>query len=92
MSKPWSVLILDDDPGVRQSMRLCLEVDGARVLGVGTPAGALDALDHGLFDVVSFDLWLKLSWPSRAPRAGVGGCRAGYTMDTAFVEGVPLGR
>lgn len=59
MNTPWSVLILDDDPGVRQSIRLCLEVDGARVLGVGTPAGALEALERGRFDVVFLDLWLK---------------------------------
>jgi NtrC-family two-component system response regulator AlgB len=59
MNTPWSVLILDDDPGVRQSIRLCLEADGARVLGVGTSAGALEALDRGRFDVVFLDLWLK---------------------------------
>ncbi len=54
-----SALILDDDPGVRQSIRLCLEVDGARVLGVGTSAGALEALERSRFDVVFLDLWLK---------------------------------
>jgi NtrC-family two-component system response regulator AlgB len=55
----WSALIVDDDPGVRQSLRLCLESDGARVLGVGTPSGALDALERGRFDVVFLDLWLQ---------------------------------
>jgi NtrC-family two-component system response regulator AlgB len=55
----WSVLIIDDDPGVRQSLRLCLEPDHARVLGVGTSSGALDALDRGRFDVVFLDLWLQ---------------------------------
>ena len=59
MNTPWSALILDDDPGVRQSIRLCLEADGARVLGVGTSAGALEALERGRFDVVFLDLWLK---------------------------------
>lgn len=59
MNTPWSVLILDDDPGVRQSMRLCLEADGARVLGVGTSAGAREALERGCFDVVFLDLWLN---------------------------------
>jgi NtrC-family two-component system response regulator AlgB len=59
MNTPWSVLILDDDPGVRQSIRLCLEVDGARAMGVGTSAGALEALERGRFDVVLLDLWLK---------------------------------
>jgi two-component system, NtrC family, response regulator AlgB len=55
----WSALILDDDPGVRQSIRLCLEVEGVRVLGVGTSAGALEALERSRFDVVYLDLWLK---------------------------------
>lgn len=59
MNTDWSVLIVDDDPGVRQSVRLCLEVDNARVLGVGTSAGALDALERSRFDVVFLDLWLQ---------------------------------
>jgi NtrC-family two-component system response regulator AlgB len=54
----FSALVIDDDAGVRQSLRLCLEADGARVLGVGTVAGALEALDRGRFDVVLLDLWL----------------------------------
>src|SRR6516162_4095869 len=59
MDTTWSALIVDDDPGVRQSVRLCLEVDKVRVLGVGTAAGALEALERGRFDVVFLDLWLK---------------------------------
>jgi NtrC-family two-component system response regulator AlgB len=55
----WSALIIDDDPGVRQSLRLCLESDQARVLGVGTASGALEALERSRFDVVFLDLWLK---------------------------------
>ena len=54
----WSALIIDDDPGVRQSLRLCVETDGARALGVATSAGALEALERGTFDVVILDLWL----------------------------------
>src|SRR5216683_565965 len=59
MNTTWSALIIDDDPGVRQSVRLCLEVDNVRVLGVGTAAGALGALERGRFDVVFLDLWLQ---------------------------------
>ncbi len=59
MSTAWSALIVDDDPGVRQSMRLCLEADNARVMTVGTSAGALEALDRSWFDVVYLDLWLQ---------------------------------
>jgi NtrC-family two-component system response regulator AlgB len=59
METAWSALVLDDDPGVRQSLRLCLETDKARVLGVGTAAGALEALERSRFDVVFLDLWLQ---------------------------------
>jgi NtrC-family two-component system response regulator AlgB len=59
MDASWSALIVDDDPGVRQSVRLCLESDNARVLGVGTSAGALDALERSRFDVVFLDLWFQ---------------------------------
>jgi NtrC-family two-component system response regulator AlgB len=59
MEATWSALIVDDDPGVRQSVRLCLESDQARVLGVGTSAGAIDALERSRFDVVFLDLWLQ---------------------------------
>jgi two-component system, NtrC family, response regulator AlgB len=59
MDTTWSALVIDDDPGVRQSMRLCLEADNARVMGVATSAGALEALDRSYFDVVFLDLWLQ---------------------------------
>ena len=54
----WSALVVDDDTGIRQSLRLCLEAVGGRVLGVGTSAAALEALDRATFDVVLLDLWL----------------------------------
>ncbi len=55
---PWAALVVDDDAGVRQSLRLCLEAAGARVLGVATGGAALEALDRGHFDIVFLDLWL----------------------------------
>ena len=55
---PWAALVVDDDPGVRQSLRLCLDAVGARVLGVATGSAALEALDRSHFDVVFLDLWL----------------------------------
>lgn len=36
MDASWSILVIDDDPSVRQSLPLCLEAEGARVLGVGS--------------------------------------------------------
>jgi NtrC-family two-component system response regulator AlgB len=59
MNTTWSALIIDDDPNIRQSLRLCLEADGCRVMGVGTAAAAVDAIARSRFDVVFLDLWLK---------------------------------
>jgi hypothetical protein len=28
----WTALVIDDDLGIRQALRLCLEVNGVRVL------------------------------------------------------------
>jgi two-component system, NtrC family, response regulator AlgB len=58
MDTTYAVLIVDDDTGIRQSVRLCLEPEGARVLGVGTSAGALELLERSRFDLVFLDLWL----------------------------------
>jgi NtrC-family two-component system response regulator AlgB len=59
MDTTWSALVVDDDPGVRQSVRLCLEADEARVFTVGTGAGAMEALERTRFDIVFLDLWLQ---------------------------------
>ena len=59
MEQSWSALVIDDDPGVRQSLRLCLESQQARVMGVATASGALDAVERGRFDVIFLDLWLQ---------------------------------
>jgi len=54
----FTALIVDDDPAIRQSLRLCLEADNARVQQAATAAGALDVLDRSRFDVIFLDLWL----------------------------------
>jgi NtrC-family two-component system response regulator AlgB len=55
---PISVLIIDDDPAIRQSIRLCLEAVKARVQQFGTLSGGLEACERSRFDVVFLDLWL----------------------------------
>jgi NtrC-family two-component system response regulator AlgB len=54
-------LVVDEDPAARQSLRLCLETSFERVLGVATPAGALEAVARADFDLVLLDLWLGSS-------------------------------
>jgi NtrC-family two-component system response regulator AlgB len=94
----WSALVVDDDPAIRQSIRLCLEAENARVHHVGTSAGALDALDRSRFDVVFLDLWLGSEsgltvLPEllrRQPGAGVVVVTAFATYESA-VEAMKLG-
>jgi two-component system, NtrC family, response regulator AlgB len=89
---------VDDDPGVRQSIRLCLEADNARAFGVGTSTGAIEALERSRFDVVFLDLWLgQESGLSILPeilrrQAGIGVIviTAFATIETA-VEAMKLG-
>src|SRR5579863_2904737 len=88
---PFSALVVDDDPGVRQSLRLCLEAERGRVLGVGTIEAALDALERTHFDVILLDIWLGDrsgldSLPEilrRAPNSGVIVITAFATFETA---------
>jgi NtrC-family two-component system response regulator AlgB len=85
--RSWSALIVDDDPGVRQSLRLCLEAEDARVLGVGTAVAALEALERAWFDVVFLDLWLgKESGLSSIPDILAAQPGIGIIVVTAFAS------
>jgi len=98
MEPQYTALIVDDDAGVRQSIRLCVEADGARALGVGSARAALEAVERSMFDVVFLDLWLGTesglqTLPQllrRQPRAGVVVITAFATFETA-VEAMKLG-
>jgi NtrC-family two-component system response regulator AlgB len=98
MDANWSALLIDDDPGVRQSLRLCLEADGCRTFGVGTCAAALEAVQRSRFDVVFLDLWLQAEsglsiLPEilrRQPGVGVIVVTAYATFESA-VEAMKLG-
>lgn len=98
MDFSWSALIVDDDPAIRQSLRLCLEAEHGRVQQAGTAAGCLDALERGRFDVVFLDLWLGSEsgltvLPEilrRQPGAGVIVITAYATYESA-VEAMKLG-
>jgi NtrC-family two-component system response regulator AlgB len=98
MDSTSSVLIIDDDPGIRQSVRVCLEADGARVLGVGTGSAALELLERSRFDLVFLDLWLGSDsglevLPEilrRQPDIGVVVITAFASFETA-VEAIKLG-
>jgi NtrC-family two-component system response regulator AlgB len=53
-----SVLIVDDEKNIRQTLRLCLESSHADVTEAPSAPMALEALRHGVFDMVFLDLRL----------------------------------
>ena len=93
MDAAWSALVIDDDPGVRQSLRLCLESDHARVVGTGTRSGTLNAIERNRFDVVFLDLWLQSeSGLSLLPEMMRRQAGVGVIVITAFASFDPLSR
>src|SRR5215472_2376475 len=52
------VLLIDDDPGLRRSIRLALETMGHRVVEARDGAQALELLGRGMFSVAFLDLRL----------------------------------
>src|SRR5690349_6991063 len=50
------VLIADDQPDVLEALRLLLNTEGYQIELVSSPAGVLNALDDGEFDVVLIDV------------------------------------
>src|SRR5437868_5661167 len=53
-----NILLIDDDPNLRKSLRLALETMGHRASAVRDSAQAEEALGNGLFDVALLDLQL----------------------------------
>ena len=53
-----SVLIVDDEPGIRHSLKGVLEDEGYKVSSVDTGEACLEALRKRAFEVVLLDIWL----------------------------------
>lgn len=53
-----SILIVDDEPGIRQSLRGVLRDEGFEVAAVATGEECLAALDTRLYSCVLLDVWL----------------------------------
>jgi two-component system nitrogen regulation response regulator NtrX len=52
------ILIVDDEPGIRQSLRGILEDEGFQVESVEDGEACVDLLARSLFDLVLLDIWL----------------------------------
>src|ERR1700757_2050268 len=54
----YSVLIVDDEPGIRQSLANVLQDEGYRVDSVETGDGCLEVLEKKRYDLVMLDIWM----------------------------------
>jgi two-component system, NtrC family, nitrogen regulation response regulator NtrX len=53
------LLLVDDEPGIRQSLSAVLEDEGYRTLAVAGGAECLQALEREPFELVLLDVWMK---------------------------------
>jgi len=51
-----SVLVADDDPNVREAVRMLLKSEGFQIEAVGSPAAVLDSLERGSYSAALIDL------------------------------------
>jgi two-component system nitrogen regulation response regulator NtrX len=56
--KPRRILVVDDEPGIRQSLSGVLEDEGYAVEAVGSGEACLAALPEADFELVLLDIWL----------------------------------
>ncbi len=56
--KNYSVLVVDDEPGIRESLASVLQDEGYRVDAVETGEACLEKLGKKRFDLVLLDIWL----------------------------------
>ena len=56
--KKGRVLVVDDEPGIRESLLGILEDEGYEAAAVGTGEECLDHLEEKTYHVVLLDIWL----------------------------------
>ena len=54
-----SILVVDDEEGIRESLGALLRDEGYKVTAVASGEECLEQLDHAPFDMVLLDVWLK---------------------------------
>jgi two-component system response regulator PilR (NtrC family) len=55
----FRVLVVEDEPSMRELLPIMLEKQGYEVHGVGTRGEAVSKLENGIWDLVVTDLWLE---------------------------------
>lgn len=52
------ILLIEDDPWTREALTLLFEIEGCRILALGSVAEGIDALVKDKFDLIICDYWL----------------------------------
>ena len=58
ISPPLNILVVDDEANIRQTLSICLETEGHRVIGVGSARDALAEASRRPFELAFVDLRL----------------------------------
>ncbi len=58
-AKKFNILIVDDEPNILKTMRICLQDMGLQITGYTDPRKALAALQETLFDLAFIDLKMR---------------------------------
>ena len=98
--RPPRILIVDDEPGIRQSLSGVLEDEGFHVDAVENGEACLDTLARSIYELVILDIWLpgidgletlqRIQQISQADRPGVVVISGHGTIETA-VKATKLG-
>jgi two-component system nitrogen regulation response regulator NtrX len=59
MTIKTKVIIVDDEPNIRRSIKTCLTIEGYSVEGFAEPDGALKSMLNTLYDIAIIDIRLK---------------------------------
>jgi len=59
MSARASILLVDDEPNILRTMRICLEAAGFGITTFGNPVQALDSMRVTAYDIAFFDLKME---------------------------------
>jgi len=54
--KPHRVLIADDQPDIREALRMLLKTEGCEIVTASSPSAVLQAIEKNVFDVLLMDL------------------------------------
>jgi NtrC-family two-component system response regulator AlgB len=59
MSARASILLVDDEPNILRTMRICLEAAGFEITTFANPVQALDSMRDTVYDIAFFDLKME---------------------------------